>query len=235
MALDRKKLIKLRNNIQAYLDKADREDKLGKFDLIIDDILQKKITPVESKLDETLMFLQNVDLGQAENLNSEVVMAIERLGNEIGKIKVEVPEQTDRTEEIVNAISNIRFPEINFPNVVSVDNFPPQRVPQPVTNININGLRGPVKSTALNVGATATALPASPLDNRRSLIVWNNDNNATLWIGGEDVTVGNGIPVKKQNYSPALDLSSEVTLYGVTDGATIDVRVLETSMTGVGA
>lgn len=192
------------------------------MDVLVNRHTTNEIASLMDTIDSRLSSLSTPDVD-----NSDVVEAIESLAD-----KFEIP---DTSEKIVKAISDIRFPEINFPNTISVDNFPPQKYPLPPTNININGLRGPVHSSAVSVGATATPLPTSPLENRRSLIVWNNDNSTTLWIGGSDVTVANGIPVKKQNYSPALDLSDRVTLYGITDGATIDVRVLESSMSDTGA
>jgi len=193
---------------------------LGKLDNIINDHTSVQIASLMESIEEKFENLPTADVD-----NSELIGAIEGLGDRF--------KPTDM-EPFVEAISDIRFPEVNFPKTISVDNFPVQKYPMPVTNININGLKGPIKSTAITVGSTAVPLPATALSSRRSLIVWNNDNSTTLWIGGSDVTVANGIPVKKQNYSPALDLADTVHLYGITSGSDIDVRVLESSMSSTG-
>jgi hypothetical protein len=221
MAVDRKKLINLRNNIQAYLDRIEKDEKLPVIDELINNFTDQRVGALEQSLADKLESINFPDF--------DVTPIVSELRN----LKLEVP---DRTDEVVTAISNIRFPEVNFPNHISVDNFPPQKIPTPVTNININGLRGPVKSTAMTVTDTITELPATSLENRRSLIVWNNSPDTVLWIGDETVTVAIGIPVKPQNYSPALDLSDRVKLYGVCDtGESVDARILELSMIGVGA
>ena len=221
MAIDRKKLINLRNNIQSYLDRAEREQSAPQLDEIINSFTAEKMDELQQQMDDKL---NQLDFPHFDE--TRIVDAIEN-------ITFDFP---DNSGEIVRAISNIRFPEINFPNSISVDNFPVQKYPIPPTNININGLRGPVKSTQLDVGDTITQLPDTNLENRRSIIVWNNSTDTVLWIGDSSVTVAIGIPVKPQNYSPALDLSTTVNLYGICDtGQTVDARILELSMVGVGA
>lgn len=43
------------------------------------------------------------------------------------------------TQSIVRAVENVKFPEIVVPSSISVDNFPPFPVPQPVTKVAIRG------------------------------------------------------------------------------------------------
>lgn len=219
MALDRQKLLALRNNIQAYLNSIEKDE--PDVGAVIDDQLSEFRHEMQEKFDSMLLPMPPVQD------NSELLEAV----RSIQMPKIKFPDPIDRTDEIVQAISEIRFPEIEWPNSISVNNFPPQKIPQPVTNININGLRGPVKSTAVEVTTTPTPLPDTPLANRRSLIAYNNSDQ-TIYIGDENVTTATGIPVCKQNYTPALDLGVESTLYAVTETGTADVRVLESSLTG---
>lgn len=126
-------------------------------------------------------------------------------------------------------------PEIEFPSSISVDNFPPTKTPQPVTNININGLRGPVLASQISVLTTATPLPATPLSDRRSVIFFNNDSSKTIYVGGSSVTVASGMPVPPKQYAPPIDLSDRVDLYGIVSTGTAEARVLEASMDDVGS
>ena len=54
---------------------------------------------------------------------------------------------------------------------------------------------GQVKTTDVTVsGTTATALPSDPLDDRRDFLVVNTSSD-TIYVGGDDVSKFNGIPV----------------------------------------
>jgi hypothetical protein len=228
MAVDRSKLIRLRNDIQRYLEKHDANTKLANIDTTIAEQTSGAVRQAFSELEQR--FEAAYSASTRSNNSEELSELFEEMGEKLADAyKTTAPR--DRTDDVVKAISEIRFPEINFPNVISVDNFPPQKIPNPVTNININGLRGIVKSVALTVTDTATKLPTTNLAKRRSLIVWNNDTTNILWIGGSDVTVANGVPVKAQNYSPAFDLADVANLYGIcSTGQTVEVRILESSM-----
>jgi hypothetical protein len=124
--LNRAKLIQLRDNIQVYLDKIEREDKVANLDKTI---IQGTTEVVNGFYDAISRKLDDVKTAPLVGSN-EIVEAINGLKNGFS-----IPAPIDRTDEIVKAISDIRFPEVNFPNTISVDNFPPQRIPQPVTNI----------------------------------------------------------------------------------------------------
>lgn len=111
---------------------------------------------------------------------------------------------------------------------VVVKNFPPTHIPTPVTNFNINSLRGVPRSSLVTVGVTATPLPATPLEQRRSMILFN-DSGSVVYLGGADVTVDNGLPVLDQSYSPPIDAGQHMVIYGVASLAGCEVRVFEVS------
>jgi len=125
------------------------------------------------------------------------------------------------------------MPTIEFPSSFSINNWPPQKVPQPVTNININPLRGDFKTTAVTVSTMATALPPTPLANRRALIVYNA-SSSIVYLGGSDVTTSNGLPLEASTYSPPFDAGVKMTLYGIVSSGTANVRVLEISNEAIG-
>jgi hypothetical protein len=91
----------------------------------------------------------------------------------------------------------------------------------------LRGLSGVVLSGARTVGTTATAIPASSLSDRKSLILYNN-GTSTIYLGGSAVTSSTGLPVGTADYSPSFDLGSSV-LYGVAGTAGGTVIVLEVS------
>lgn len=156
-----------------------------------------------------------------------VVQSLERLGKLISSDSK--PKETeDRTDELLDAIKSIKIdaPKFDFPKSISVDNFPIQKYPNPVTHISINSLNGSVKTSAVSVTTSATQLPATSLAGRRSIMVYNNDASTTLFLGGADVTTTNGMPVPANSYSPILDAGDELDVYGISTG-TINIRVLE--------
>lgn len=161
--------------------------------------------------------------------SKEVIKAIERLNTSLSKVD---NKGIDRTDELLDAIKSIKLesPQIEFPDTINVGNFPIQKIPQPVTHMSINALRGFVHTTATTVTNTLKPLPGyGVLDDRRAVLIYNNDSSATLYIGGSDLTTSNGMPVPPQSYSPILDAGVETIVYGITTGASINVRVLEIS------
>ena len=81
---------------------------------------------------------------------------------------------------------------------------------------------------AVAVGAIAVALPASPLENRRALVL-HNVGPGILYIGLSSVSTANGFALAVGE-KIAIDCQGtpNVTLYGVSDSSS-DVRVLEFS------
>jgi hypothetical protein len=110
---------------------------------------------------------------------------------------------------------------------VEVTNFPPQHIPTPVTNININSLKGSVKTTAVTVTSAATLLPDTALSQRRSLIIYNVSSN-TIYVGGSDVSTSNGIPILAGATSPSIDAGDQMKLYGIASSPSA-VRIFEVS------
>jgi hypothetical protein len=111
---------------------------------------------------------------------------------------------------------------------VHVDNFPPTHIPTPVTNFNINSLKGVPKSTLTLIGTDATPIPTYPLEQRRSLIIFN-DSGATVYIGGLNVTTSDGLPILDQSYSPPIDAGQNMIIYGIASSGSNAVRVFEVS------
>jgi len=150
--------------------------------------------------------------------------------------KIEIPETKINLNPLIESIgemkeylSKLKAPQ--FPDTISINNFPPQKVPNPVTNININPLKGTPKTTAVSVGGTATLLPTTALIKRRTLSLYNASSSETLYIGGTDVTIDNGFPVPPESYSPSIDAGEEMLIYGITSGVDIDIRVFEVNNT----
>lgn len=163
----------------------------------------------------------------------KALVRIEKLLKEQDKIKL----PKDNSGKIIKAIKGLKLktPKVEFPDSISVDNFPPQKIPQPVTNININPLRGFIKTTAATVKTTLTVLPTyGVLDDRRSIMIFNNSSSTTVYIGGSDVTSTNGLPVLAQTYSPSIDAGVRMILYGVVSSGTANVRVIEISNEATG-
>lgn len=101
--------------------------------------------------------------------------------------------------------------------------------PQPVTNVTLNPLNGVVKTTDNTVGTIPVSLPQyGQLFNRRSLIIYNNSAN-TIYLGGSDVTVNNGLPLPANSYSPAIDAGYDLQVFGIAAQTNNDVRVIEIS------
>src|SRR3990167_7834184 len=170
---------------------------------------------------------------------SKMVISFDQLAQELRSRSV--PDNktaiTDN-KKLLEALSNIKnsldqlpkeFPEVIVPNEVRVSNFPPTKTPLPVTNININPLRGFAKSTSVTVTTALTVLPPETLAYRRSLIVFNNSSSTTVYIGGSTMVATDGLPVLAQTYSPTIDAGPKMIIYGKTTAGSADVRVLEVS------
>lgn len=152
--------------------------------------------------------------------------------NRIEKLLGEKPKKiTDRTDEIVNAIKEIKLEtsDIAFPDSIAINNFPPTKTPQPVTNININALQGFVHTTSATIGTSITQLPEyGQLFNRRALIIYNNSLNM-IYVGGSDVTTANGMPIPANSYSSPIDAGYNLIVYGIASQNGNNVRVMEIS------
>lgn len=183
-------------------------------------------------------------VGQLANIKSELKslvpkdlvfpksFKIDNVGDLQNLVNVSSKENADRIAEMVDKISQAltKLPKVEFPDAISVNNFPPQKYPQPVTHMSINSLNGFIKTTAVTVGTGLTKLPDyGELSSRRSLQIYNNSSTVTVFIGGSDVTATNGLPVPTTSYSPVIDAGPKTILYGVTSSSTANVRVIEVS------
>lgn len=116
---------------------------------------------------------------------------------------------------------------------VEVINFPIPKIPQPVTNFNLNALRGIPLSSQISVLNIPTPLPANNLANRRTLIIYNNSSQ-TIYIGGSTVTVAAGFPIPPATFGPPIDAGVYMTVYGIAGSSGAEVRVLEVSNDDIG-
>ena len=80
------------------------------------------------------------------------------------------------------------------------------------------------KSSNIVLGS-AVPLPASALSGRILLIIFNNSTDI-IYIGGSDVSTSNGYPIYPHS-SLSLTVEDTAVVYGVSAGATSDVRLLE--------
>lgn len=92
---------------------------------------------------------------------------------------------------------------------------------------NLLPLAGVVHGTSVAIGTTATAIPASPLASRKSIIFYNL-GTSRIWLTGSGGIGSTGIPVGTADYSPAIDVGTSV-IYGVADTAGGTVTTFEVS------
>jgi len=89
-----------------------------------------------------------------------------------------------------------------------------------------------LENQVISVANTATKLPATPLANRKALII-RNIGAQTVYLGKSDVTAGTtaatgGYPVYP-NESFQMDLGASVDLYGIVVSGTCNVALIEVS------
>lgn len=87
-----------------------------------------------------------------------------------------------------------------------------------------------VKSTAVTVGTTPTALPTTPLKGRIRVLV-GNGGSVAVFVGDASVTTSTGVPVAAGATVPFefgyAERTDDNVLYGVVATGTQDVEVLE--------
>lgn len=161
----------------------------------------------------------------------DIVDRLEKLRVAISQLKtpkVEIPgfDLNPLAKRIEEAIEKI--PKSELPESIAISNFPPTKTPQPVTNININPLRGLVHTTVTTITSVLSAIPGyGVLENRRSIIFYNNSSTVTIYVGGSTVTSSNGIPIDPKSYSPSFDSGPTQVWYGVTSSGLAEVRCVE--------
>lgn len=85
--------------------------------------------------------------------------------------------------------------------------------------------RTTLRASAVSVGTSATALPATALSGRR-LVVVRNAGSVTVYLGASDVTTTAGWPLEP-GWSLQLALGAELAIYGIVASGSGAVRVLE--------
>jgi len=83
-----------------------------------------------------------------------------------------------------------------------------------------------LRSSAVTVGGSATPLPADPLEFRRALVV-HNSSASTVYLGGSEVTVNDGLPLAAGE-KIAFDIQNNpnVVVYAVA-ASSVEVRIME--------
>lgn len=82
-----------------------------------------------------------------------------------------------------------------------------------------------IEDTAVTVGTSATQLPGTALDKRRTLLIYNN-GSAIIYIGPSGVTTSSGFPMAVGS-ALALSVAEGVAVYAISGSASQNVRVLE--------
>ena len=95
------------------------------------------------------------------------------------------------------------------------------------TKVDIIALTYSIISSTRTVGATATAIPATPLKGRRTITIRLNDTTDTVYIGHSGVTTANGFALDSSCPAISLDLDDGVIVYGIVSAGTADVRCIE--------
>jgi len=195
----------------------------------IQDLKTSKITEIKGKVEiSNLPSVDKIDLSplikEIKDLKSSLPVNVKSEAKPI-----DLSPLLEGLSELRDEIVNLQPKEIKFPTKMDIGNFPPRMVPQPVTNININGLQGYAKTTAVTVGTTLTKLPSyGQLFNRRAIVVYNN-SSTTVYVGGSDLTSSNGLPITANSFSPTMDAGYNMVIYGITSSGSADVRVMELS------
>ncbi len=88
-------------------------------------------------------------------------------------------------------------------------------------------LSGVILSTAVIVGVVPTVLPATSLAHRRFITIVNN-SGATIYLGGINVQIGQGIPLIA-NASYSINIDAATLIYAIEATGSRNIRVLEAS------
>lgn len=79
---------------------------------------------------------------------------------------------------------------------------------------------------AVTVGTTETAVPTANLAGRKSLILQNQSNSRSVYVGPTGVTTADGLEIPKRA-SLELQAGEGIDLFGITASSTAEVRVFE--------
>lgn len=94
--------------------------------------------------------------------------------------------------------------------------------------LKLVGMNTAIKITNTTVTTTATQLPATPLTNRNSMIVFNRDPIEPIYVGDNTVTTSGaneGWIVDAGSYF-SIDITDDVNLYFIAN-ETVNVKIME--------
>lgn len=95
--------------------------------------------------------------------------------------------------------------------------------------ITPSGLNVALKITNTTVTTIAGKLPLSPLSDRNSLLIVNEDTTSPILIGNADVTTSGstkGFIIAPDSYF-SLDIKDTIEIYGVCAAGTVNVQIVE--------
>ena len=102
-------------------------------------------------------------------------------------------------------------------------------------NFAPSGLRNGFLVTTLDVSTSAIKIPASPLTDRNSIIIFNKSTTTTLYLGPNNLVeandnIGNnaGWEIPPNSYF-STDVTDGIEFYGIVASGTVRVKVLEVS------
>jgi len=82
-----------------------------------------------------------------------------------------------------------------------------------------------ISQNTTTVTTTATAIPSSNLDYRKTILIKNIGSN-TVYLGDSSVTTADGYPLEAGE-EKSFDIGTDCTLYGITGSSTSEVRTIE--------
>lgn len=94
-----------------------------------------------------------------------------------------------------------------------------------LTNVRIVPMTVSNLSATTTVAITATAIPATALSRRDTIVIYNN-SAVTVFIGHAGVSIANGYPLKP-SASITIDSDDSVVWYGIVAAGTANVRSIE--------
>jgi len=87
-----------------------------------------------------------------------------------------------------------------------------------------NEITGALTQSVVTVSTSATAIPTTNAEGRRTLLLYNN-GSTVVYLGNSSVTTADGFPLKAGE-AQGFDVGV-VPIYGIVAEGTAEVRVLE--------
>ena len=79
---------------------------------------------------------------------------------------------------------------------------------------------------SVTVTTSATQLDATPLTDRKTIVIANTSDTVIAYIGGSGVTTANGFTLEPKE-KQSLDMDDGAALYAIVASGTLDIRVME--------